>query len=1701
MAETNPFFDTSKSSKIRKSTWCPLLNVGCACNTAFFDAESLGNHVRKSHPSFPCDLLNEVKPRGFRNDIWFQCDVCRLCYQGLRALQNHSCHRSLTHEDMASLESAALSTELLKHSLEPKVVPGDGNCFFRAIADQISPDDADHDHDVLRASVSLFMTFNIENYRNNHVGDDNKGGVSNTFEQYLLQLQLNGTHVNEIVIQGTADYLNGIIILSTAYVDHSTEIAKVFTASYISNCNSTSHNFFYVVLQTEGVHYNSVRKIGSSNNFNKRNRNILSKHIAKIYLSISDSAADEDPVSTDSTTDTNSQSTDDTGENPIFVDVTTPIVDVTDESLCHSRQDDDKIDSANDSLNEALLNTHLEQVVMPADGNSFFHSLHHQLTKIQGLWGKHKEAPALKASITNHILANLDIYQQFHTVEDIHELGEAEEYIRRLQLTNQIFHINSMVLMGAAHYLNRNIYVITSNSKINNFEVQMHEHDGRQNGTEELQGSPLFVTLNTDSSHFNSIGPLLSAGVKGQENIHLFVHTNIQQVDTRIPNISTLVPPTSTEKSHRNESKIMRSYDSDRDTADNSSDEQSNDKGTFQQNHCMICNYQVKGGIQTMCAHIQHKHAFCDLTLLQKMGMVNWVKCEHCKRNFKGKRGIARHLRHCTGQSLDSRYQGSKLVLQQEELIPASSTLLRAGVRAVAERKKATDYFTWAESEQVEAADDFERSQSSTPIEWGQTTANDLMNFYNRRLDWVRRDWCSALNKITKTCLQKITDTTNNDITGIVALLILPGWVQHHRQKHRPQLGKILGHIASQADPAQVLCNIAKDEMYLEENQLQRQHTKRVTTTPTQSSHRRQEQHEDSYNKVIKKIEDSVDVYRCSNAMRIIEAKKTTIETRGRAEDTKVRREMNDIEFSEEISRLFPQATENDIIPDNESNDPEGLVLNSKGVEGAIRKLVKGVANGCSGWTNQSIQAIFLNVPDEQRDATIDQLTAFYNMCTKGKLHAAAADIFGRSRAILLDKPDKSYRPIGIGEALYRLMGRAIGQITAEDIGRKVAPIQMALGTKCGGEIMARILQLIYDMTDDMAIIRFDIQNAYNSLRRNHIWEGLKTYCPQLCRTFRTFYGRPSDLRRSTGAIVGRCSTGVKQGDSLSLIFFVVGFQVAVLTPLQNKLNERMHKHSLLNPTMPQIAHLLSFSDDGSVAAPRVVCEELCIDAADICQKAGLVLVREKSTIVGRGIDETYETDRCIFPHVVGGVKVVGCPVGSEQYRKHYLCDKVQKRIACLNQLTQLNSQTAYILTHKCVNARLAYLTRIMEGSFVKAAWTTFDLAIDEAVATIAGTTASEEIRTLRVLPQMMGGLGMMAYDSIPGEKGKFESRNITREYMQKYSPLMLEASYTWEEHCPSSLGNLIARLSEWNGGCTVTVEEAVKEQEMKQLHSLQTQLSNKKREGALAWLCAGATKSGARWMFWRGGNTKRFRLTHQQFRDALRMRLLLPMAQGMEGSRVQCQCAKEVSEDEWYHMLTCPQNSWFTVQRHNQIRDLLVDLIKTTSKRKPVIKIEPFYHESTGRNRKADIEVRTEDKLIVIDVEVVNPASIRYRKQSQAIPEKDHATKQGERKKKHDFRHVDEPELIKSKCFVPFVMDATGRLGPAAKAFIDAQTSNSTQERTYFLNCLAASTAVFNSRAYSFSRGKAEFQQVATSNNNGDFVVFEGAKEVRENI
>ena len=78
----------------------------------------------------------------------------------------------------------------------------------------------------------------------------------------------------------------------------------------------------------------------------------------------------------------------------------------------------------------------------------------------------------------------------------------------------------------------------------------------------------------------------------------------------------------------------------------------------------------------------------------------------------------------------------------------------------------------------------------------------------------------------------------------------------------------------------------------------------------------------------------------------------------------------------------------------------------------------------------------------------------------------------------------------------------------------------------------------------------------------------------------------------------------------------------------------------------------------------------------------------------------------------------------------------------------------------------------------------------------------------------------------------------------------------------------------------------------------------------------------------------------------------------------------------------------------------------------------------------------------------------------------------QAEKEKMAKFRDVDAPELINSGLLTPFVVEATGRLGPAARQLIDKRTGTSTTERTYFLNCMAAAIAVFNACAYGCGRG-----------------------------
>jgi len=60
---------------------------------------------------------------------------------------------------------------------------------------------------------------------------------------------------------------------------------------------------------------------------------------------------------------------------------------------------------------------------------------------------------------------------------------------------------------------------------------------------------------------------------------------------------------------------------------------------------------------------------------------------------------------------------------------------------------------------------------------------------------------------------------------------------------------------------------------------------------------------------------------------------------------------------------------------------------------------------------------------------------------------------------------------------------------------------------------------------EDLAIIKLDVKNAFNTLPRAHMFEGIMDRCPSVARLFRSLYGQASKLYLSSGVLVGESQT------------------------------------------------------------------------------------------------------------------------------------------------------------------------------------------------------------------------------------------------------------------------------------------------------------------------------------------------------------------------------------------------------------------------------------------------------------------------------------------------------------------------------------------------------------------------------------------------
>jgi hypothetical protein len=271
-------------------------------------------------------------------------------------------------------------------------------------------------------------------------------------------------------------------------------------------------------------------------------------------------------------------------------------------------------------------------------------------------------------------------------------------------------------------------------------------------------------------------------------------------------------------------------------------------------------------------------------------------------------------------------------------------------------------------------------------------------------------------------------------------------------------------------------------------------------------------------------------------------------------------------------------------------------------------------------------------------------------------------------------------------------------------------------------------------------------------------------------------------------------------------------------------------------------------------------------------------------------------------------------------------------------------------------------------------------------------------------------------------------------------------------------------------------------------------------KNGEAAFLRGSRFKGSGQWLAGQGGilfGKFGFR-SRVEYQAALRMRLLLsPALSGVDaGNAVLCSCSKTVYLNHSpFHSLDCDCSQWYHKHRHDAVRDTLSKFLEQHSSIDETaykIYIEPKVispevlqisqdeiehdlpplrrHLITLQQHRAESQevVRAdigrfscfEHILQYIDVAVVNPAAISYLALEDGIYEDQTTTdrrllqsasvealrNQGsggtahrEIGKKAKYRGLLGDRVENQDFFVPFVVEATGRLGPAARKFIDS--------------------------------------------------------------
>ena len=141
-------------------------------------------------------------------------------------------------------------------------------------------------------------------------------------------------------------------------------------------------------------------------------------------------------------------------------------------------------------------------------------------------------------------------------------------------------------------------------------------------------------------------------------------------------------------------------------------------------------------------------------------------------------------------------------------------------------------------------------------------------------------------------------------------------------------------------------------------------------------------------------------------------------------------------------------------------------------------------------------------------------------------------------RLIALDN-NPGMRPIGVGEVVRRIIGKAVLGLLKEDVQRATGYLQLCAGQECGSEVAIHAMREVFSNDNNKEVLLADASYVINCLNRQATLINIHVLCPPLARILTNTYRLQSPLFIGEEIIYSK--EGTTQGNPLAMPMYALG--------------------------------------------------------------------------------------------------------------------------------------------------------------------------------------------------------------------------------------------------------------------------------------------------------------------------------------------------------------------------------------------------------------------------------------------------------------------------------------------------------------------------------------------------------------------------------